>query len=181
MDADLKKAIVRMPQGEKDKLLLRLIAKDDILVERLAFELVEHKETLDTRREIIKSAINRLAKSSYDWPGWAMMDMRSLSGDITRHVKVTKDAYGEVELQLHMLNSYFDEQTDLLRFYNSRSDKTAEYIAKRTEQLLKKLNKLNPDYYIDFELSVNRLLERVHAFCPAPYARQLQLPHEWVY
>lgn len=168
-----------MSQAEKDKLLLRLIGKDAVLVERLNFELVEHRETLHTRRELIKQAIERVAKHSNDTPGWLMMDMRSLSGDITRHMKVTKDAYGEVELNLFMLNTFFDYQTELLRHYNSRSDKAAEYIAKRTEQLLKKVQKLDPDYYIEFSDDVNRLLQRVHTLCPAPYARQLNLPKEW--
>lgn len=168
-----------MPQPEKDKLLLRLIGKDAILVERLNFELIEHRDTVNARREIIKKSIERAAELSDDTPGWLMMDMRSLSGDITRHVKVTKDAYGEVELMLYLLNTFFDYQTELLRHYNSRSDKVAEYIAKRTGQILKKLLKLDPDYYIEFADDVNRLLQRVHTLCPAPYARQLNLPAEW--
>lgn len=179
IDADLKKAIVRMPPAEKDKLLLRLIGKDAVLIERLNFELIEQRETLNTRREIIKQTIERVAKQSDDTPGWLMMDMRSLNGEITRHVKVTKDTYGDVELSLYLLNQFFDYQTDLLRHYNSRSDKAAEYIAKRTEQVLKKLRKLDPDYYIEFADDVNRLLQRVHTLCPAPYARQLNLPKEW--
>ncbi|GAA4405919.1 hypothetical protein GCM10023187_24820 [Nibrella viscosa] len=179
LDPELKKAIVRMPAGEKDKLLLRLITKDPLLTERLQFELLEGSATTVERREAIKQFINRTATLKQDSPGWVMMDMRTASGYITRHVKVTKDKYGDVELSLYLLNTFYDHHMDLLRQYTSRSDKAAQYIAKRTEQLLKKLVKLDPDYFIEFESDVNRLLARVHNSCAAYYARHWNVPQSW--
>ena len=107
---DLKEAIVMMPQKEKDKTLLRLIAKDEILMLRLEFELLELGETLQSRRDEIRTRILKIAKMKHDTPGWMMMDMRSLSGDIGQHVKITKDKYGDIELNLFMLNTFFDLQ-----------------------------------------------------------------------
>ncbi len=52
LEPDLKQAIVRMPGVEKDKLLLRLIAKDATLSEKLQFELVERGQTIDERRGV---------------------------------------------------------------------------------------------------------------------------------
>ncbi|RIV22596.1 hypothetical protein DYU11_16430 [Fibrisoma montanum] len=179
LDPDLKKAIVRMPVAEKDKLLLRLVTKDPILTERLQFELVEHGETIDERRTIIRQFIDRTARLKQDSAGWVMMDMRAISGYISRHLKVTKDKYGEAELMLYMLNTFFDHHLDLLRHHNSRTDKAAEYIAKRTDQVLKKVSKLDPDYHIEFAGDINKLLQRVHHNAPAHYARQLDLPREW--
>ncbi|MBD2705379.1 hypothetical protein IC229_32495 [Spirosoma sp. BT702] len=179
LDSDLKKAIVRMPDVEKDKLLLRLIAKDAVLAERLQFELVEHKRTIDERRELIRQFIRRTADLKQDSAGWIMMDMRTISGYISRHLKVTKDKYGEVELMLYMLNTFYDYNAHLLQKYNSRTDKAAEYIAKRTDQVLKKIVKLDPDYYIEFIDEVNKLLGWIHQNAPAHYARQLGLPREW--
>jgi len=37
LEKDLQLAILSMPQKDKDKLLLRLVAKDDILVQQLQF------------------------------------------------------------------------------------------------------------------------------------------------
>lgn len=179
LDSDLKKAIVRLSGTEKDKLLLRLVAKDAVLTERLQFELVEHSQTLDERRELIRDYIDRTAKLHADSAGWLMMDMRTVSGYITRHLKVTKDKYGEVELMLYMLNTFYEHNAHLLQKYNTRTDKAAEYIAKRTEQVLKKAIKLDPDYYIEFVDDINRLLSWVHYAAPAHYARQLGLPKEW--
>ncbi|WP_080054082.1 hypothetical protein [Spirosoma aerolatum] len=179
LDPDLKKAIVRMPGAEKDKLLLRLITKDAVLTERLQFELVEGGKTIDERRGLIRDFIDRTAKLHADTAGWLMMDMRTVSGYISRHLKVTKDKYGEVELMLYMLNTFYEHNAHLLQKYNSRTDKAAEYIAKRAEQVLKKVVKLNPDYYIEFADDINRLLSWVHYTAPAHYARQLGLPKEW--
>lgn len=179
LDPELKKAIVRMPAGEKDKLLLRLITKDQLLTERLHFELIEGSATTSERRDAIRQFIDRTARLKQDSAGWVMMDMRTASGYITRHVKVTKDKYGDVDLSLYLLNTFYDQHMDLLRSYSSRSDKAAQYIAKRTEQMLKKLAKLDPDYFIEFEAEVNRLLPRVHNSCASYYARQLNLPQRW--
>jgi len=175
---DLKHAITRLPEKEKDKLLPKLVTKDDLLVERLEFELIEHSQTVDERRLIIREFIDRTVRLKQDSAGWIMMDMRTISGYITRHLKVTKDKYGEVELGLYMLNCFFEERPDQLRTYNSRTDKCAQYIAKRTEQVLKKLLKLDPDYHIEFLDDMNTLLGRIYANCPAHYARQLEIPKE---
>lgn len=180
LDPDLKKAIVRMPGVEKDKLLLRLIAKDATLTEKLQFELVEHGQTIDERRELIRQFIDRTANLLQDTPGWVMMDMRTVSGYISRHVKVTKDKYGDVELSLYMLNTFYDRHAHLLHKYNSRTDKAAQYIARRADQTLKKATKLDPDYHIEFADPINKLLSWVHYTAPAHYARQLGLPKEWV-
>ena len=168
-----------MPGVEKDKLLLRLIAKDPILGEKLQFELVERGQTVDDRRELIRAFIHRTATLNADTPGWLMMDMRTVSGYISRHLKVTKDKYGEVELMLNMLNTFYDHNAHLLQKYNSRSDKCAQYIAKRTDQVLKKASKLDPDYHIEFAEGINKLLLWVYGSAPAHYARQLGLPKEW--
>ncbi len=83
-----------MPQKEKDKLLLRLITKDSTLTDKLFFELIEDSATIPERREAIMGRITRISKIIQDSPGWILMDMRNLSGDITYHVKVTKDKVG---------------------------------------------------------------------------------------
>ena len=178
LDPDLKKAIVRMPSAEKDKLLLRLITKDAVLAERLQFELVEKGQTVEERRGLIRDFIDRTAKLHADTAAWLMMDMRTVNGYISRHLKVTKDKYGEVELMLYMLNTFYEHNAHLLQKFNSRTEKASEYIAKRADQVVKKALKLDPDYHIEFADEVNKLLSWVHYSAPAHYARQLGLPKE---
>ena len=178
---ELEKAIVGLPVKEKDKLLLRLIGKNELLVGQLQYQLLENESFLEERRDEIKKSILRVSKMHHDTPGWMMMDMRDLNGRITNHVKITKDKYGEIELTLYLLNTVFDHKFKLLEKYNSKSDTAALYIAKRTEFILKKLPKLHEDYYIEFESDVNKLLEQVHKYAPAYYAKQMGLPKSWEY
>jgi hypothetical protein len=176
---ELKKAIVLMPVKEKDKLLLRLINKDSTLIQRLEFELIEHSDTVQLRRDEIKQRIARVAARTHDTPGWMMMDMRSFNGEITQHVKVTKDKYGEIELTIYLFLTFFEHQSALLLVHNSRSDSCAEYIAKRVDSLVKKLNKFNSDYYVDFQRDMQKLLDYVHSHCSRSYARELGIVKSW--
>jgi hypothetical protein len=178
---ELEQAILSLPPKEKDKLLLKLITKNELLQQQLQFQLLEDESDLKHKREEIKVSILRVSKLSHQTPGWMMMDMRDLNGRITNHVKVTKDKYGEVELTLYLLNTFFDNQLPLLEKYNSKSDKISQYIAKRTEFLLAKLPKLHEDYYVEFDRDINRLIKSVHANCTAYYARAMKLPESWSY
>lgn len=179
LSAALKKAITQMPENEKDKLLIRLVNKDKILVDRLHFELIEDGSTLPERRETIRTRIAKVAQMAQHSPGWIMMDMRYLSGDISHHVKITKDKYGEIELTIAVLNDFFDNHPKQLSSYTSRSDKCALYIAKKTETILKLLAKLDEDYYVDFRDDMEKLLKYVHSMCSQHYAAELGLPKEW--
>jgi hypothetical protein len=55
---DLKASIINLPPKEKDKLLLRLIAKDKVLTEHLHFKLLEDELDLEDRKNRIKSDID---------------------------------------------------------------------------------------------------------------------------
>nr|WP_299422344.1 hypothetical protein [uncultured Emticicia sp.] len=181
LPVELEKAVLSLPQKEKDKLLIRLIGKNDLLIQQLYFQLLEDESDLPHKRAEIKNLILKVSKMYHDTTGWMMMDMRELNGRVTNHVKITKDKYGEVELTLFLLNTFFDNQLPNLEKYSSKTDKISLYIAKRTEFLMKKLPKLHEDYYVEFEREVNKLLERVNTYCPAYYARQMQLPNSWEY
>lgn len=178
---ELEKAVLSLPQKEKDKLLIRLIGKNELLIQQLYFQLLEDESDLPHKRAEIKNQILKVSKMYHDTAGWMMMDMRELNGRITNHVKITKDKYGEVELTLFLLNTFFDNQLSLLEQYSGKTDTISLYIAKRTEFLMKKLPKLHEDYFVEFERDVNKLLERIHTYCPAYYARQMQLPKSWEY
>ncbi|CAG5011478.1 hypothetical protein DYBT9275_04958 [Dyadobacter sp. CECT 9275] len=174
----LKKAIIQMPVKEKDKLLIRLVGKDAVLVDKLYFELIEDSATIPERREEIITRIERVAGYNQDTPGWILMDMRSLSGDISYHVKVTKDKIGAIELNLHLLLSFMERHQEILHNYSSRSDTCALYIAKKAQTIINGLAKLDADYRTDYLKDTNRMLMLVHTLCSRMYARQLELPSE---
>ncbi|WAC11072.1 hypothetical protein [Dyadobacter pollutisoli] len=174
----LKKAIIQMPAKEKDKLLLRLITKDKTLTDRLHFELIEDSATIPERRDEIMSRIVRTSKFNQNTPGWILMDLRNLSGDIAYHVKVTKDKIGGLELNLFLMNTFMEQYPEILRTYSSRADTCALYIAKKALTIINGINKLDEDYRVDYIKDANRMLKMVYSLASRMYARQLELPQE---
>lgn len=108
-DDEFKKAIANLLPKEKDKLILRFLRKDHILGNRLYFELLSGDSVQDRRIIMEKHIRKELTKATkkYYSPGYLMGDMRSLSAEITEHVKIRKDKYGEASLNLLMLNQTF--------------------------------------------------------------------------
>ncbi|MEL6718243.1 MAG: hypothetical protein AAFP82_05970 [Bacteroidota bacterium] len=168
---DLKHAISGLPSKEKDKLLFRLIAKDEALVEKLIFELLERDVSPKDRRETLMEEIDHHLdqyKNYYYSPGYLLLELRSISGIITRHVKTTKDKYGDIQLNFFMLNkslALFGERIQQARPQKQRT--LSDYVIKRAVKLLKQLSKMHPDLRLDFEqdmmllgkhISKNRLM-----------------------
>jgi hypothetical protein len=180
IDEQLKKAIIQMPAKEKDKLLLRLISKDRLLTDKLYFELIEESDTMLERRAILHDRIRKTANIKESSAGWIMMNMRSLSGEIAYHVKITKDKYGEAELNLLLLNSFFDlNKSGLLERPTYRNEKCAKYMAKKGMSVLKQVTKLPEDFHVDFITEVEKMLKFQHTLCTRDYARELGLPTEF--
>lgn len=155
LSKELKEAISLLSQKEKDKLLFRLIPKDDVLTERLQFQLLEGSATTEERR----LDMSRLIDEEYDLldqghfsPGYLKLTMRSISGRITRHVKVTRDKYGEVELNYQLLNDALERFQDRLADYSERRTfKLYTYMIRRAGKLQTLLGKMHDDYRLDFE------------------------------
>ncbi|MFT2009360.1 hypothetical protein ACMA1I_11850 [Pontibacter sp. 13R65] len=175
---ELKQAISKLSHTEKDKLLYRLLRLNPDLVERLQFELVERGESLTQRREELKSRIDdMLAYEPYS-PGYLMMDLRALNGEITRHVKHTKDKEGEVQLTLYMLRLCLELHTDFIVTQLFRADTLQVYLVKRMQVVLGKLQKFHEDLYTDYESDINFILKQLHGKIAILQARE-KLPKSW--
>ncbi|MDJ1471188.1 hypothetical protein [Xanthocytophaga flava] len=177
----VEKAILEMPQKEKDKLLIRLISKDTLLTEKLEHQLLgDDNDTLDRRNELLQQIIEMASNEHYDTPGWLMMAMREKSGQITRHEKVTKDKFGEVVLLLALINEPFTRQKDMLEKKSKRADNFAEYVVKRARIIVNKAEKLHSDYYVEIEERVNDMLTFIHKYQPCRYYLETTpLPKSW--
>lgn len=186
LDEQLKAAIIRMPVKEKDKLLLRLVTKDQKLIRRLIFELLEGGETSSERADELREQITQnlsTTGSKYLTPGLLLLELRHWNARITEHVQATKDKPGEVILTAFMLAEAFRRHDAMLRSFSvRRNDTFAPYVVRRTSMLLKKAEKLHEDYFIEFRKDVNDLLQSIHAFGPtALLAQQEKLPRTLEY
>ncbi|WP_338768946.1 hypothetical protein WAF17_08830 [Bernardetia sp. ABR2-2B] len=177
---ELKEAICQMPQKEKDKILLRLIAKDELLIARLEHELFGDENETKALAEEIKEEVDTMASYNHGTPGWLMMAMRTENGAITRHVKITKDKKGEIELTLYLLSQTFKKQESFLKKYAYRADKFGAYVCKRMDFALKKLIKLHPDLQFDYKNEVEFILTFLHTNLATKGDAVIQdIPKDW--
>jgi hypothetical protein len=95
-----------------------------------------------------------------------MINMRTINGMITPHVKTTKDKLGDISLPLYMLNRVYDGQINHLALHNRRSEKLTGYVAKRATFILEKLQRLHPECNIEFEDGANQLPDWLHRTAP---------------
>lgn len=181
LDEALKQAITRMPVKEKDKLLLRLVAKDEKLVRRLIFDLIEGGETRDDRASRLKKDILldfEKATKEYMTPGYVLLFLRHWNARINEHVQATKDKPGEVSLVFFMLAESFRKFRNIMdKFPPQRSSTLAPYVVKRTADTLKKANKLHEDYRMEYARDLQEVLENIWSFPPmAVLAQAANLP-----
>ncbi len=167
---DLKKAISGLSHKEKDKLLFRLIAKEPTLAEQLVFKLLEDGTSAEDRRNDLAKEIEEFLhayQKYYYSPGYLLLDLRSISGKITQHVKTTKDKYGEVFLNFLMLNkalALFGDKIAKVRPNRSRT--LNKYVVNRAIKLLGLLRKIHEDYQLDFSdnmIALGQHIQRIDA------------------
>ena len=145
---------------------MRLIRKDGLLAEQLEFQLIEFGETTEERRNMISNKIEdevNGVEGSYLNQGIVLMRLRDYSGQITRHLKVTKDKIGEIELTLQLFNSYLDRaQGKLIRKSYYDLVTLGTYVVKRAEKLKKLIAAQHEDYYLEFKRDYLHLIEIIN-------------------
>ena len=164
----LKEAIHHLSHKEKDKLLYRLIAKDDLLTEQLEFRLLENRATTEDRRSIIRDLIidHMNTHGQQYTPGSMLWSIRKISAMITRHTRVTGDKYGEIELNLLLVKECLAQYGHkMIPFWNRKTNKLREYLIKKVLRISKLSKNIHPDYRLDFADSLHAIgdyFERDH-------------------
>lgn len=157
---EFKKAIQELPNSEKDKLIFRLLKRDLDLANRLYFELVD-VETVEDKRtafeiEMIKK-INYFSDRYYS-VGYLLQDTRFLSGDINNHVKITKDKFGEISLNLKMLNHLLTINNKRIETVTySKAYTLCIYVIARAFKILLLIKAMDEDYFLDFKENLSTL------------------------
>lgn len=150
---ELKKALQELPNNEKDKLILRLLRRDLDLANRLHFELVDTETVEDKRATFEVALFQKITNHSNRFysVGYLLQDIRLTSGEINEHVKITKDKFGEISLNIRML-------THLLKLNNKRIESVVYsesytlciYVIARAFKILLLIKAIDEDYFMDF-------------------------------
>lgn len=153
VEKDLKEAIFNMPQKEKDKLLLRLIRKDDKLIERLEFELIS-TDTVELRRQKVQDEILKLMKDkkNSDYAS-NLTHLKSCFSQIKHHLDITRDKHGEILLHVILIANVSSLNYTNYSFWrgNSRLEAFANYLIDKMFKMLLLIQDVHEDYLVDFE------------------------------
>ncbi|TCD04651.1 hypothetical protein EZ449_17025 [Pedobacter frigidisoli] len=176
---DLKSAITELPVKEKDKLLLRLIAKDKVLTEHLHYKLLENELDLEDRKETIKADVtDQLPELKKLNAKEALVRVRKMITSVNHFYKVTKDPLGEVELKLFILNIIPLEYKRSVLGYRDYGFLFTAYYVKTIEVTINKFRKLHEDLQFDLSESLNNLLDKIYSSKLAAAAEASNLPKE---
>lgn len=144
-----------MPEAEKDKLLLKLLKKDYKTASKLYFDLVETKTISEFREEMeerITSQVAQFSKRFYSI-GYLNMDVRYLSGDITEHIRITRDK--EYEPKFHILLLIEVLRLNKGNIFNApRPVKVRKFctaVVARCFKILLLLQKMHEDILLDYK------------------------------
>ncbi|RNI23461.1 hypothetical protein [Rufibacter latericius] len=179
LEKDLRKAILALPAARKDKLLIQLLTPNLLLQEQLKFELLEGPEALDFRREALAEQVQAIAKGFYYNASDLLNCLRQLCPPLSYHTKVTGDVYGEINLLLLLLQQVLEHQQEKLQVLTGANEALCLFLAKRTEEVLHKLEKLHEDLHLEFVDQVNELLPALHASAAGYAARKAGVPVRW--
>lgn len=169
---EFKQALSEFSSIEKDRLIFRLLKKDKLLSKKLYFELIDPETTDDKRNTMesyLKERITDLSKHIEN-PKYFLVLVRKLSGEITEHVKVTTDKFGDVFLNLFLVNTILEHNDKLSRQRFDAVYKLYIYLINKIIKALIQIQKLDEDYWlefdeiltdIDFQLHENLYLEKL--------------------
>ncbi|PPL01281.1 hypothetical protein [Parapedobacter indicus] len=185
---ELKKAILGLPQQEKDKLLVRLISKDGMLMKQLHFQLLENESDLEERIEAVHQLLVRLVGQieghipNENHRGYADELMKALkygSGIVNEHFAITKDKMSEIQFRLFLVSQSFAHFDRLFEPHlYGRNDRLLKYQTGRIKYILGKYEKLHEDLQFEFREKLNEALAFAYQSGMKPHMKVVGLPKE---
>lgn len=178
---DLKKEILALPVKEKDKLLLRLVAKDKVLTEHLHFLLLEDESNLNDRinllEEEIRTSFQGLLSTKKANAKDTLLMLRKLVKEINHFYKVTKASMAEIELKVLLFTvAPKDFKFKVYSTAKNHEELLANYVVKSILVLLRKVEKLHEDLQFDLTTAINTLLGEIYKSDFSYTASTLGLP-----
>lgn len=168
-NAALKEAVLNLSNKEKDKLLVRLINKDKMLLKQLHFELLEDESDLENRIIDLKANLETVfetgqahIKNIPQFTNYRELTrlIRSASGLVNEHEKVTKDKFSVVECRLLILQEAFERYPNLFKPASlTPGFKLHQYIKGRIKNATSAYDKLHEDLQFDLKDSMEYMLE----------------------
>lgn len=160
---EFKAALSAFSGIEKDRLIFRLLKKDKLLSKKLYFELID-QETTDDKRNAMETHVEEkilLASKYIGNAKYFMSTVRTISADITEHVKITTDKFGDVSLNLLLINRILDHNEDLSRQRFDNVYKLYIYMINKVFKALVLTKKLDEDYWMEIDELLGEIQKKI--------------------
>ncbi len=160
---EFKAALSNFSSVEKDRLIFRLLKKDKLLSKKLYFELID-PETTDNKRDAMEEIVREkvlLASKYISNQKYFLTIIRKISAEITEHVKITTDKFGEVSLNILLINEILKHNEDLSRQRFDNVYKLYLYLINKTVRTLLLIRKLDADYWMEIDEYLDPLKEKI--------------------
>jgi len=161
---EFKQALSEFSPAEKDKLIFRLLKKDKLLSKKLYFELID-LETVDDKRDAMEENIREkvlLASKYVANQKYFLVLIRKISAEITEHVKITTDKFGDVYLNLFLVNKILEHNEKLGRQRFDAVYKLYIYLINKIIKALIQIKKLDEDYWMEFDELLSDIDFQIH-------------------
>jgi hypothetical protein len=178
---ELKTEILALPPKEKDKLLLRLVAKDKVLTEHLHFLLLEDESNLRDRVSAIKEQIIETMEGFGSQKSVnakeVLSSLRRLSKLVNHNLRVTKANFEDIELRIFLFNhTPINFKSGMFSSLKNYEQLFMSYFLKSTLITIRKFDKLHEDLQFDLKEELNKLLSKIYNGKMAGMAEELSLP-----
>ena len=161
---EFKQALSEFSSIEKDRLIFRLLKKDKLLSKKLYFELID-PETTDQKRDQMEENVTEKLASAARYignPKYYLSTIRTISAEITEHVKVTRDKFGEVYLNLFLVDQILENNDSFAQQRFDNVYKLYIYLINKVVRALLLIKKIDEDYWMEFDEILGKIDDKVH-------------------
>ena len=161
---EFKQALSEFSPIEKDRLIFRLLKKDQLLSKNLYFELID-PETTDQKRDQMEENVTEKLASAARYignPKYYLSTIRTISAEITEHVKVTTDKFGEVYLNLFLVDQILENNDSFAQQRFDNVYKLYIYLINKIVRALLLIKKIDEDYWMEFDEILGKIDDKVH-------------------
>ncbi|MCE3077199.1 deoxyuridine 5'-triphosphate nucleotidohydrolase [Chryseobacterium gwangjuense] len=160
---EFKAAISNFSSLEKDRLIFRLLKKDKLLSKKLYFELIDPENTDQKRAQMEENISEKLILLSKYLLNhkYYLMHIRKISSEITEHVKVTTDKYGEVSLNLFLINETLENNDKLNTQRFDNVYKLYLYLINKIIKSFILTKKLDEDYWMEIDEYLREIQQKI--------------------
>ena len=161
---EFKQALSEFSPIEKDRLIFRLLKKDQLLSKKLYFEIID-PETTDQKRDQMEENVTEKLASAARYignPKYYLSTIRTISAEITEHVKVTTDKFGEVYLNLFLVDQILENNDSFAQQRFDNVYKLYIYLINKIVRALLLIKKIDEDYWMEFDEILGKIDDKVH-------------------